>query len=75
MLEKGDPLCGVVEPRKSWSGGGRLEEEAIRIRGRSSVCVLGGLVSMSGIKFLVPFICSTVKVYLENHSANLRSWG
>ncbi|KAL9347413.1 hypothetical protein Peur_058779 [Populus x canadensis] len=73
VLEKGDPLCGVVEPSEELQS--RLEEEAIRIRGMSSVCVLGGLMSMSGIKFLVPFICSTVKVYLKNHSANLRSWG
>ncbi|KAG5229207.1 hypothetical protein IMY05_016G0172600 [Salix suchowensis] len=49
--------------------------EAIRIKGRSSVCDLGGLVSMSGITFLCPFICSTVKVYFENHSASLRSCG
>ncbi|KAF9675185.1 hypothetical protein SADUNF_Sadunf09G0005900 [Salix dunnii] len=66
MLEKGDPLCGVVEPGKSSVGkscsdGGGLEEEAIRINGRSSVCDLGGLESMSGIRFLLPFICSTVK--------------
>ena len=58
---------------KSRTGGGGLEEEAIRIKGRSNVCDLGGLVSISGITFLCPFICSTVKMYFENHSANLRS--
>ncbi|KAF9660643.1 hypothetical protein SADUNF_SadunfUnG0000300 [Salix dunnii] len=47
---------------KSCSGGGGLEEKVIRIKGRSSVCDLDGLVSMSGIRFLFPFICSTVKV-------------
>ncbi|KAL9405588.1 hypothetical protein Peur_002560 [Populus x canadensis] len=98
VLEKRDPLCGVVEPseklqsivprvcwprslkkagKKAISGklDGNMVQKVIRISGRSSVCGLGGLVSIFEIKFLVPFICSTVKVYLENHSANLRSWG
>ncbi|KAF9661693.1 hypothetical protein SADUNF_Sadunf19G0095100 [Salix dunnii] len=76
MLGKGDSLCGVVEPSeefetrggklyvgKSCFGGGGLQEEAIKIKGRSSVCDLGGLVSIYGIRFLFPFICLTVKVY------------
>ncbi|KAL9390510.1 hypothetical protein Peur_019115 [Populus x canadensis] len=49
-------------------------EEAIRINGMSNVCVLGGRVSMFGIKFLLSFICS-VKVYLKNHSTKCKSCG
>uniref|UniRef100_A0A2K1YMM3 Uncharacterized protein n=1 Tax=Populus trichocarpa TaxID=3694 RepID=A0A2K1YMM3_POPTR len=64
------PRCSEKSGEKEISGkldSNMVEEEAIRINGMSNVCDLGGRVSMFGIKFLLPFICSTVKVYLENH--------